>query len=416
MANGTLALLIVCGSLFGFLSFHVILDNNTMGMYSMYIIVSLLTAVSTCFFVYDREHELNHKDEYHGDYTTSDRVIVEDDDKILVDLDEKLLDEKEEMKQETEFQPIIEKHQQQQNDNGEKVIPALHTILHLLLYEPIMNKSKSELLSAYWIDTSHHYDFFIVTISRFFYYMGISSQTFFLYFIHDVLKQSVQTENPEAAVALLAIIGQSSGAITCYPVGILSDQYWNGRRKPFVYAACILLAIGNLALVMCTTLNQMIGVCILLGASNGMYLTMDTSLAVDTLEKDEEVVVMEESTSNTDKGNDEKSTIVQQQQQQQQKDDGAAQLLGVWGVFGFIGSALGPLIGGTALLVIGNIPASLSTSTSDDTVTVVDANNSSGSNGAPFYRIQGYEVLFSLSAFYFFCSALSLGFVKKKGV
>ena len=39
------------------------------------------------------------KDEYHGDYTTSDRVIVEDDDKILVDLDEKLLDEKEEMKQ-----------------------------------------------------------------------------------------------------------------------------------------------------------------------------------------------------------------------------------------------------------------------------------------------------------------------------
>ncbi len=119
----------------------------------------------------------------------------------------------------------------------EAPFPPLHTIVYILLYEPIMNKTRSEMIAAYWIDTTEHHDFFIVTISRFFYYMGISSQTFFLYFIHDMLRQSARTANPEAAVALLAIVGQSSGAITCYPVGVLSDDYMGGRRKPFVYTA-----------------------------------------------------------------------------------------------------------------------------------------------------------------------------------
>lgn len=212
MANGSLALLLVSGSLFGFFSFHILLDNNVVDMYKMYIIVSFVTAVLTCVSVFEREDELKKQrmtmngnetieqsQPHQYDDTTSESVAVE-----------------------------------QQNTDS---MPPLHIFIYLILYEPIMNKSSSELLSAFWIDTSQHSDFFIVTLSRFFYYMGISSQTFFLYFIHDVLRHSVRTENPEAAVALLAIIGQSAGAITCYPVGILSDKYFNGRRKPFVYTA-----------------------------------------------------------------------------------------------------------------------------------------------------------------------------------
>jgi MFS family permease len=203
--------------------------------------------------------------------------------------------------------------------------------------------------------------------------MGISTQTFFLYFIHDELAQTATTLNPEGTVALLAMLGQAAGAITCYPIGIISDQYFNSRRKPFVYAACICLGLGNLALVLCTNLEQMMMVVTLLGAANGMYLTMDTSLAVDTLEID----------SNGQANSDDMHEVV-----------GAAQLLGVWGVFGFIGSAMGPLIGGIVLTFIGR----------QDT------------NFGQFYSLQAYQFLFSLTAVYFLCSAVSLAFVKKKGV
>jgi len=304
-----------------------------------------------------------------------------------------------------EQQQFIPQHNsERKNENNganecNKSMPLLHTLMCILLYEPIMNKTRSEMISVYWIDTTQYYDFFVVTISRFFYYMGISSQTFFLYFIHDMLKQTTRTENPEAVVALIAIIGQCAGAVTCLPVGILSDQYFNGRRKPFVYIACILLAIANFLLSRCTTLKQMITVCILAGASNGIYLTMDTSLAVDTLDADSGEGINEDT------------------------DDVAAQLLGVWGVFGFLGSTLGPIIGGIALLYFGRIPQSNHIFVEGETNITTQGLISAGkdvtdesSPSHPFYNIHGYDALFSLSAFYFFCSATSLAFVKKRGV
>lgn len=188
-----------------------------------------------------------------------------------------------------------------------------------------------------------------------------------------MLKRTEETSNPEATVALLAVLGQMAGAITCYPVGIISDLYFHSRRKPFVYFACIILGLGNLSLLLCTELKQMALTVSFLGAANGIYLAMDTSLAIDTL--DDETKTDEE---------DENKTKTHQH----------AQLLGVWGVFGFIGSALGPLLGGLMLLFFGRRNAG------DD----------------QFYGYRGYECLFSLSAFYFLCSATSLFFVQKKSV
>ena len=220
----------------------------------------------------------------------------------------------------------------------------------------------------------------------------------------------------------------------------------------------ILLSIGNLALLYCHTLSQMVWVCVLLGASNGMYLTMDTSLAVDTLDVGDPSNVEEQKTNkeineleaNT---NDSSCTNLNEEKNEpstnNDNDHGAAQLLGIWGVFGFVGSALGPLIGGTALLLLGHIPNSqMSPSTSATTnaattlsshdayhyynytthsteatvATTTTATTGSGTVSidtlptTPFYKFQGYEALFCLSAFYFFCSAVSLAFVRKKGV
>lgn len=200
-----------------------------------------------------------------------------------------------------------------------------------------------------------------------FYYCGISVQTFFLYFVHDIIRVK---DNPEATVASLAIISQMSGAITCYPVGVISDRLLGGRRKPFVYIACALLSSATISLMFVTTLHEMAICCLVLGGANGVYLTMDTSLAVDTLPKD----------------------------LQDDDDNGSAQLLGIWGVAAFLGSALGPMIGGPLLYYFGQ------KHDSDDSTEEVEEE----------YSRAGYAVVLSLSSFYFLCSALSLQFIKNR--
>jgi MFS family permease len=92
---------------------------------------------------------------------------------------------------------------------------------------------------------------------------------------------------------------------------------------------------------------------------------METSLAIDTLPKD------------YDDG----------------PSGGNAQLLGIWGVAAFLGSAIGPMIGGPLLYFFG----------------------SSGILGQD-YTIQGYAIILSLSTAYFILSAISLRRIKKQEV
>jgi len=78
-------------------------------------------------------------------------------------------------------------------------------------------------------------------------------------------------------------------------------------------------------------MEQMVAFCLILGGANGIYLTMDTSLAVDHLPKE-----LDDHNGESDDDADE--------------DSGSAQLLGVWGVAAFLGAALGPMIGGKFVL------------------------------------------------------------------
>ena len=99
-------------------------------------------------------------------------------------------------------------------------------------------------------------------------------------------------------------------------------------------------------------MNHMVYIMLALGGANGVYLTMDTSLAVDTLPKEFD------------------------------NESGSAQLLGIWGVAAFLGSALGPLIGGPVLYFVG--------SKSDD-----ESDDNYGSQG---YSLEGYAVILSLAS------------------
>jgi hypothetical protein len=96
-----------------------------------------------------------------------------------------------------------------------------------MLYDPIRRLDGKSLAATYSIDLKKHPDFFIVTVSRLCYYCGISVQAFFLYFLHDIIHVK---EDPESAVAYLAVLGQIAGSFVCYPAGLAPDRLGEGNH------------------------------------------------------------------------------------------------------------------------------------------------------------------------------------------
>lgn len=207
----------------------------------------------------------------------------------------------------------------------------------------------TQLKQAYWVSPTDHPDFFWVTVSRTLYYMGISAQTFFMYFLRDI----VQVDNAEQAVTILSAVAQVCAAFTAYPVGLWSDKLGQGRKK-FIYVSCALLAIGNLSFIFCRRLMPVIIISGIVGCGNGAYLAMDSALAVDCIPNKAE----------------------------------AARYLGIWGVACFVGTALGPMVGGPLLYW-------------------------SGKTATGGYNVHGYALLLGMSAVYFFAAATVLSKVKK---
>lgn len=206
-----------------------------------------------------------------------------------------------------------------------------------------------DVLDSYYIDPRKHPDFSLVFWSRTFYYLGASVQAFYKYYLKDV----VEIEDAEAAIITTAMVGQLCAAATAIPTGLLSDRI--GRtRKPFIYAACAVLAVGQLANCFVRNEAQVIAVCAVLGCANGVYLAMDAALALDTLPSGEE----------------------------------AARFMGVWGVGCFLGSAFGPVVGGPVLAFSGKNP-----------------------DNVEAYSYMGYTILFTSAAACFLLSGAILRYV-----
>jgi len=176
--------------------------------------------------------------------------------------------------------------------------------------------------------------------------MGVSSQCFLMYYIRDTLH--ISEEESENVTSLLAVVGQFFGILTAFPVGYISDRLSNGR-KGYVYISCAIMATGNLAFIFVETQMTIIAITCTIGAANGAYLTMDGALAFDALPNKEE----------------------------------AARFMGIWGIGAFVGTALGPLIGGPLLMT---------------------QYNEDGTGYSTF----GYGMLLTLSALYLSGSALTL--------
>jgi Major Facilitator Superfamily len=374
-ANGILALLLVTGSIFGFALFHLFLqqDGQIESMYGLYASIVVLTSLWTASCAQDRDAELSAQRMQYVEREVRRRGVTEEEEE---DVEEAKGKTSESRTSSSNKAPPRKWHVQARRVTKRVVKRAVQKAHQIVLTPTLVVKSMilpvrklhwDAVWACYTIDINKHHDFFIVTVSRLFYYCGMSVQTFFLFFLHDIIHIRTQ---PETAVAILAILGQCSGALTCYPVGIISDRLWNGERQPFVYAACAVLTTATLALIWARTFSDMIFFCIILGAANGVYLTAETSLAVDTLPHELD------------------------------GDHGSAQLLGIWGVAAFLGSALGPMIGGPLLYLFGQ---------SDEYA--VGTQLDGGTESAAAYTITGYAVVLSLSAMYFFCSAITLRYL-----
>jgi len=370
LANGILAGLLVTGSLFGFGLFHGFLRDNIQDMYGLYTCIVICSTILTGLYGHDRDVDTalvrmnirrlsasfsnNHND---GQNQNKHHHHHHDDD------DHHHHDRENSTRRQRmlrKFKKRLRKVRSRANRVTQTVVVTPTVILRCMLVDTFQDMNCQSFWQSYTIDMEKHHDFFWVTVSRLFYYCGMSVQTFFMYFLKDIIQLK---NDPEGATATLSIIGQIAGACTCLPVGIASDRFFHGKRKPFVYLACFLLATTTFTTIFARTMHDMVIVMIVLGGANGIYLTMDTSLAVDTLPKDFD------------------------------ETNGSAQLLGIWGVAAFLGSALGPMIGGPVLYYVGSQPTANITDAVlnyDDDITEHDSKQG--------YSIKGYAVLLSLSS------------------
>jgi len=217
------------------------------------------------------------------------------------------------------------------------------------LQAPQMPVEWADIQGSFWISPSLHPDFFMVFVSRTFYYMGISSMAFFLYYLKDM----IHAPDPESAVSFVSMMGLACAASTAYPAGMLSD-YFGNRRKIYIYVANIIMAAGSVGLAFADSMTTVYVLICIIGACEGCYLTMDYAIAMDTIPNAEE----------------------------------AARFMGVWGVAAFLGTALGPLINGPLLFVVGQTDVS-------------------GEFSRP-----GYAVLWFSSAIYLLTGAYLIRYVK----
>jgi len=176
----------------------------------------------------------------------------------------------------------------------------------------------SDFVKAYKIDTSHGYDFLWVFNGRTLYYVAVSCQSFFLYYIRDLIHVEGE-DNQKFHLGALGILGQFCGAMVAVPVGLMSDGEFG--RKKLVYFACAIMSFVYISFIFIpkfsypTNLTLMYLCMVIYGCGNGAFLSVDYAIALDCLP-------------------DKTQT---------------AQALGIWGVSAFLGLALGPLLWGAIL-------------------------------------------------------------------
>jgi len=180
----------------------------------------------------------------------------------------------------------------------------------------------AKLWESYYIDTEGDHDFFLVFVGRTLFYVAMSCQTFSFYYMRDMLE--IQDESLiRFRLAGLLLLGTFIGMCSSYPLGKASDHPKVGR-KCLIYFACAAMATVYAGYCLVPLFFDPHGGAIIavyaLGCLYGLgiagYTSVDYALALDCLPE---------------------------------KHKGSSEALGLWGIAGFVGSSVGPFLGGALL-------------------------------------------------------------------
>ncbi len=138
------------------------------------------------------------------------------------------------------------------------------------------------LYKSFKVDVRARPDFILFLVACLFIFMPWAAlQTFALYFLKDV----VAIANPAAVTVDLLIVVGGCMLVAVYPAGRLSDRV---GRKPVIVPACLLSALGVVALFFSQSYMHIMLCGTLLGISSGAWMSSQWALATDLVSKGEE--------------------------------------------------------------------------------------------------------------------------------
>ncbi|GCE13848.1 MFS transporter [Tengunoibacter tsumagoiensis] len=108
---------------------------------------------------------------------------------------------------------------------------------------------------------------------------------FMLYYLNDVIHyvQLFPGQTAEQGVSLFQVINTVSVVISTLVAGILSDKLQ--RRKPFILAACVIMAIGLFLIAFVHSWPIVLVTGVIFGCGFGIFLSADIALATQVLPK-----------------------------------------------------------------------------------------------------------------------------------
>lgn len=135
-----------------------------------------------------------------------------------------------------------------------------------------------DFLRTFWVNPIAHPDFFWAFTGRLLLYTGYFAVTGFqLYLLTDYFG----VEAPETVIPLLGLLSLVGIIISTVVSGPLSDRV--GRRKPFVFASSVVVALGFLLPWVWPDLTAWIIMTFIAGFGFGMFQAVDTALMSEVL-------------------------------------------------------------------------------------------------------------------------------------
>lgn len=145
--------------------------------------------------------------------------------------------------------------------------------------EPKARLDLASFFGAFWVDPRKHPDFAWAFVGRFALYLAYyATAGFQLYVLQDYIGLG---DDAVALVPLLGLASLPAILLAIFISGRLSDRL--GRRKPFVFASSVIVALGLLVPLLSPTVPGMFVSAVLIAFGFGAFQAVDTALMSEVL-------------------------------------------------------------------------------------------------------------------------------------